>query len=79
MTEYKPIPVEEAHRIAKSYEKSQVIILTWDSVHKLMHATTFGESMEDKKQAAEGSKRIMAFLGADLDRKSIFEDELGLL
>ncbi len=60
---YKRIPVSAAKEIAQKYDKNQVIILTWDEAHGMTHVTTYGVDKKQCKQAADGGKRIVEFLG----------------
>jgi hypothetical protein len=63
MGKYKNIPIAAAKRVAKEYDKDQVIILTWDKAFNKTHVTTFGKTMEDCDQAAEGGNRLKKALG----------------
>lgn len=63
MTKYKPIPISVAKEIAKKYDKDQVIVLTWDKTFGMSHVTTFGKSIEDCAQAAEGGNKLKRVLG----------------
>lgn len=60
---YKSIPIIAAKEVAKKYEKDQVIIITWDKLHGKMHVTTYGKTLEDCKQAAEGGNKLKRVLG----------------
>ena len=60
---YKDVPISAAKRIAKQYEKDQVIIVTWDKEHGLMHVTTYGKTIEDCRQAAQGGNFVKRALG----------------
>jgi hypothetical protein len=55
------IPIAAAKRIAKDHDLRQVILVAWDG--KLMHVVTYGKSVEDCDQAAEGGNRIKKGLG----------------
>lgn len=63
MSEYKPIPWLEAKRIAKEFDKNQVIIVTWDNAHQLIHVATYGKSREDSAKAAQGGNFVKEALG----------------
>ncbi len=63
MGKYKRIPVTAAKEIAKKYDKDQVIVITWDKAHGMMHVTTYGKTVEDCKQAAEGGNKLKEVLG----------------
>ena len=74
MSEYKPIPVSEAQRIADQYEKPIVIILAFDRAHGLLHTTTFGQDAQDKDWAAQGGEIATRALGGGVDEKSNYQD-----
>jgi hypothetical protein len=57
----KRIPIAAAKRIAKEYALRQVIIMAWDG--KLTHCVTYGVSVEECDQAAQGGNRIKQALG----------------
>jgi len=63
MKVYKNIPIASAKKIAEQYDKDQVIIIAWDKTHKLTHVTTFGKTVEDCKQAAQGGNKLKQALG----------------
>jgi hypothetical protein len=60
---YKRIPITAAKRIAKDYDKDQVIIVTWDKKHGRTHVTTYGKSTEECRQAADGGNLVKKALG----------------
>lgn len=60
---YKCIPVAAAKKIAKMYDKNQVIIVTWDRSHGLTHITTYGKTKLECKEAAKGGSFIAEALG----------------
>ena len=62
MSKYKPIPIAAAKRIAEDYDKDQVIILTWDAAHGQTHVTTYGKTLRDCEQAAEGGNKLKKVL-----------------
>ena len=67
----KNLPWEVAEMIANDYNKRQVIIVTWD-VTGAHHVATFGKSIEDSRQAAQGGNFIKKALGfPEEDCKSI--------
>lgn len=72
-TEYKPIPVEVARKIAETYDKSTVIIIAYDPVHEVFHHSTYGVSAEDKIVAANMGEAISDMI-ADTPRSKFFED-----
>jgi hypothetical protein len=55
------IPIDVAKGIAESQGCSQVILLAWDGT--TAHVVTYGKSIEDCAQAAEGGNRIKQGLG----------------
>jgi hypothetical protein len=57
----KRIPIAAAKRIATDHDLRQVILVAWDG--KLMHVVTYGKSVEDCDQAAQGGNRVKAALG----------------
>lgn len=65
MSKYKSVPISAAERIAKSYDKNQVIIVCWDKAHGKTHITTYGINKEECQQAALGGKTIAKSLGLD--------------
>ena len=73
-TEYKPIPVLAAKKLAERYDKSIVIVLAWDPAHGLMHTTTYGVSEQDKDWAAKGGEIATTALGGSLPDKIEYED-----
>lgn len=60
---YKNIPVKAAKAIAEEYEKNQVILVCWDDVHKRMHVTTYGKTVDECALAAEGGNAVKEALG----------------
>lgn len=60
---YKNVPIAAAKRIAKEYDKDQVIIVTWDEEFKKMHVTTYGKTISDCDAAAIGGNFVKAALG----------------
>jgi serine protease inhibitor ecotin len=63
MSKYKNIPIKTARDISKTYDKDQVIVLTWDKTHGKTHVTTYGKTLEDCKQAAYGGNLVKRALG----------------
>lgn len=60
---YKNIPIKAAKEIANLYDKDQVIIVTWDSKYGKTHVTTYGKTLEDCAQAAQGGNMVKKALG----------------
>lgn len=50
------IPVKAAKELAEKYKAKQVILFAWDG--KLTHVVTYGETVEDCAQAANGANNI---------------------
>lgn len=63
MSNYKEIPISAAKRIAEQFEKNQVIIVTWDAAHEMVHVTTYGKTKQDSIIAADGGNFIKKALG----------------
>lgn len=57
----KRIPIAAAKRIAKDHDCRQVILCAWDG--ELVHVVTYGRSIEDCDQAAQGGDLVKAALG----------------
>ncbi len=74
MTEYLPVPVVAAQNISECYQKNIVIILSWDAEHGLLHTTTYGQSQDDKRWAADGGVIASKALGIDFEAAKHFED-----
>lgn len=71
---YKPVPVEAARELADKYDKSIVLIWSWDPVHGLLHTTTYGKSLQEKHWAAQGGEIAAKALGAIMTEKEVYED-----
>lgn len=52
----KRIPISAAKQVAVEHDCRQVILLAWDG--ELTHIVTYGKSIEDCAQAAEGGNRL---------------------
>lgn len=72
--EYLPVPVAAAKQIADVYQKSMVVILCYDPVYQLTHTTTYGREAFDKEQAAAAGEICTKAVGADLSKKTEYED-----
>jgi hypothetical protein len=57
----KRIPIKAARDVAKAYRCRQVILLAWDG--DLTHVVTYGKSLEDCAQAAEGGNSLKKKFG----------------
>lgn len=55
------IPIAAAKTVANEYACRQVILMAWDGEHT--HCVTYGKTVEDCDQAAQGGNRIKAALG----------------
>jgi hypothetical protein len=75
---YKDIPIERAREIAETFDKDQVIIVTWDKAHGRTHVTTFGKTVDECEQAAQGGNRVKQALGwpEELCNTSPFVDSM---
>jgi len=58
----KEIPIEEAKRFCKDYQKDQCIILSWDKPTGKTWVTTFGVGDENSIQATNAGKIIKDYL-----------------
>lgn len=63
MSKYVKVPIQAARDLAEEFDKDQVIVVTWDKAHGMMHVTTYGRSVEDCEQAAQGGNLIKRSLG----------------
>lgn len=57
----KRIPVAAAKRVAEDYGQRQVVIVTWDG--ETTHVVTYGATVADCAQAAEGGNFVKRALG----------------
>lgn len=48
--QYKEIPGLTAQQISEEFDKNQVIIVTWDAIHQMVHVTTYGKTKEDMQE-----------------------------
>lgn len=55
------IPVTVAKRLAKELDLRQVILLAWDG--KLSHVVSYGATIEDCDQAAQGADNMKKAMG----------------
>lgn len=60
--------------IAEQYEKSIVIVFSHDSVHGLIHTTTYGSDPQNKAWAAQGGEIATRALGGLMELTTDFED-----
>jgi hypothetical protein len=59
----KRIPISVAKRVSEEYGMNQVIIVTWDDINKVTHVVTYGKSVEECIQAAQGGNFVKKALG----------------
>lgn len=59
----KRIPISAAKDIGKKFDKNQVILVTWNREHGDTWVTTWGKSVDDCVQAAEGGNFVKKALG----------------
>jgi len=59
----KRIPIKVCKQISKNYEMSQVILLTYDKTNNRTHIVTYGSSIQDCKEAADGGNKLKKVLG----------------
>lgn len=71
---YREVEVSRARTIAKDCHKDIVVILSWDKESGLIHTTTFGESPEDKINAANLGDMLAQAAGADITQATTYED-----
>lgn len=74
MSTYQPVTVDAAKQIAEHFAKSIVVITAFDSVHDLIHVTTYGVDAEDKITASQLGERLAEAAGLDFAKKESFED-----
>lgn len=71
---YKPVPVAAARAIAEQYDKSIVIVFSYDPVYDLIHTTTYGTDPQNKAWAARGGEIATRALGGLTELATDFED-----
>lgn len=59
----KRIPIKRAADIAAQYAMDQVIIVTWDKANGCTHVVTYGVTLQDCKEAADGGNLVKRALG----------------
>lgn len=57
----KRIPITAAKKVAENYNCSQIILLAWDGTQT--HVVTYGTTIKDCQQAADGGNKIKKFFG----------------
>lgn len=74
MSEYKAIPVKTAKEIADHFDKSIVIIFSYDPIYGMLHTTTYGNGPQDKIDAAQGGEIATKALGGITELRKDFQD-----
>ena len=59
----KRIPIKVCKQISKDYGMSQVILLCYDKNDNRTHVVTYGKSVKDCKEAADGGNKLKKVLG----------------
>lgn len=59
----KRIPISAAKRVAEEYGQSQVVLVTFDKSTGFTHVVTYGVTVEDCAQAAQGGNLVKRALG----------------
>lgn len=62
-TTLEKLPIEVAENISRIWGQSQVVVVTFDKTRGTTHVVTFGKSLEESVQAAEGGNRVKKALG----------------
>jgi hypothetical protein len=57
------LPIARAKEIAERHDLDQVILVAWSKKDGRTHVVTYGRSLEDSAQAAEGGNRVKRALG----------------
>lgn len=74
MSEYTPVPVEEAYQIAQNFRKDVVVIIAFDDDHGQVHCTTYGNTAYNKILAAELGPKLVIAAGGFMPEAKAFED-----
>lgn len=61
----KDVPIEAAAAIGERFKKDQVIIITWEKGAGITTVTTWGKTIQDSDQAANGGNDLKKCLGWD--------------
>lgn len=62
MKQYKPVPVKAAQSIAETYDKSIVIVLTYDPTLMAVRAVSYGVNAKSQAFAEKGAAIAIAAL-----------------
>lgn len=57
------IPIKAAREIANNYGQDQVLILAWNRTDGRTHVVTYGRTVDDCEQAAQGGNRMKKVMG----------------
>ncbi len=57
------IPIRVAKTIADEFKQDQVIVVTWDKTAGRTHVVTYGKTVEECAQAADGGNLVKRALG----------------
>lgn len=74
-TNYIPIPVKAARKIAEKYQKEIVIINAYDTKFRLLQTTTYGVTTQLGQAAAKGGELAAQALGFDIDEEQTKHDK----
>jgi hypothetical protein len=73
-SEYLPVPVAEAKRVAELYQKQTVVVLAINLEHDKIHSTSYGTSAVMKDIAACVAEQCVRACGANQTAGVCFED-----
>jgi hypothetical protein len=73
-SEYLPVPVAEAKRVAELYQKQAVVILAIDLGYDKIHSTSYGTTAVMKDVAAVMAEQCVRACGANQTAGICFED-----
>jgi hypothetical protein len=59
----KRIPISVAKEISEKYGQTQVILVTWDKENNMQHVVTYGKTIKDCEEAANGGNFVKKALG----------------
>lgn len=59
----KRLPIQAAKDVAQKYDQGQVILVTWDDTDHLMHVVSYGKTLQDCNNAAQGANLVKRALG----------------
>jgi len=59
----KRIPISAAKDISKRFGQDEVIIVTWDKVNNRTHVITYGKTIKQCAEAAQGGNFVKKSLG----------------